>query len=197
MKNRLVILVSGSVLALTACNKNDNAAANAGSDANLAMDNGMVADNGMAANGMAEAGPMTAQGFTNAAAASDRFEIESSRLAAGSAKSAAVKSFAIKMISAHTASTAKLKGVVGGMNPSITPDDTLSAEQQSTLDSLKGKTGADFDAAYAAAQVDAHQKTLDALKNYAASGDNPQLKDFASGMVPTVTAHLNRAKALK
>ena len=197
MKKRLVILVSGSVLALTACNKNDNATGNAGSDANLAMNNSMAAENGMAANDMAEAGPMTAQGFTNTAAASDRFEIESSKLAASSAKSAAVKSFATKMISAHTSSTAKLKGIVGGMNPSITPDDTLTAEQQSTLDSLKGKTGADFDTAYAAVQIDAHQKTLDALKNYAASGDNPQLKEFASGMVPTVTAHLNMAKALK
>ena len=197
MKKRLVILVSGSVLALTACNKNDNATGNAGSDANLAMNNSMAADNGIAANEMAEAGPMTAQGFTNTAAAGDRFEIESSKLAASSAKSAAVKSFATKMISAHTSSTAKLKGIVGGMNPSITPHDTLTAEQQSTLDSLKGKTGADFDTVYVAVQVDAHQKTLDALKNYAASGDNPQLKEFASGMVPTVTAHLNMAKALK
>jgi len=35
------------------------------------------------------------------------------------------------------------------------------------------------------------------LKSYVASGDVPTLKDFASGLVPTVTAHLNMANALK
>jgi putative membrane protein len=183
-------MVSGSVLALTACGKHDETTTNA-------MDTNVVVDNGAVANAAAEASPLTSQGFANAAAASDRFEIESSKLAAGSASSAAVKSFATKMISAHTGSTAKLKATVSGLNPPLTPDDALSPDQQSTLDSLKGKTGADFDSAYAAAQVDAHQKTLDALKGYAASGDNDALKTFANGLIPTVTEHLNMAKALK
>jgi putative membrane protein len=141
--------------------------------------------------------PLTAQGFANTAAASDRFEIESSKLAAASASSAAVKKFAAQMVTAHTASTAKLKSTTAALSPPITPDDTLSADQQSKLDSLKGLTGTAFDTAYASAQVDAHQATLDALKNYAASGDNAELKTFANGMVPTVTAHLNLAKGLK
>ena len=47
--------------------------------------------------------PTTAQAFANAAASSDRFEIESSRMAATSAQSASVKSFARQMITAHTA----------------------------------------------------------------------------------------------
>ena len=79
----------------------------------------------------------------------------------------------------------------------MTADDTLTADQQAALDTLKGKTGADFDSAYAAAQVDAHQKALDALNAYASSGDNDALKTFAKGLVPTVTAHLNLAKGLK
>lgn len=196
MKSRLLILVSGSLLAVTACAKHDEASTNA-TDMNVAMDNGMTADMNSGMNSTEAAAPMTAQGFANAAAASDKFEIDSSKLAASQASSAAVKSFADKMISAHSASTAKLKSTAAGMNPAMTPDDTLSAEQQSTLDSLKGKKGADFDTAYAAAQVDGHQKTLDALKAYAASGDNATLKSLAEGMVPTVTAHLNMAKGLK
>ena len=191
MNNRLVIFLSGTVLALTACGKNDGAANVAANDVNMTTEDNMAMANMMAPS------PMTAQGFANAAAASDRFEIESSKLAAASASSPAVKSFADKMVTAHSASTAKLKATAGGLNPAITPDDTLSAEQQSTLDTLKAAKGADFDTAYAAAQVDAHQKALDALNGYAASGDTPALKDFAKGLVPTVTAHLNMAKALK
>jgi putative membrane protein len=196
MKSRLLILVSGSVLAVTACAKHDEANTNT-TDMNVAMDNGMTADMNSGMNSAEAAAPMTAQGFANAAAASDKFEIDSSKLAASQASSTAVKSFADKMISAHTASTATLKKLAAGMNPAMTPDDTLNADQQAAMDSLKGKKGADFDSAYAAAQVDGHQKTLDALKAYAASGDNATLKSFAEGMVPTVTAHLNMAKGLK
>lgn len=203
MKNKLLILFSGSVLAVAACAKHDNSNSTMSSDTNMSMDNSADMNAGMNSgmnsgmNATAEAGPMTAQGFANAAAASDKFEIETSKLASAQASSAAVKSFAAKMISAHTASTAKLKSTASGMSPSMTPDDSLSAEQQSTLDSLKAKKGADFDSSYAAAQVDGHQKTLDALKNYAASGDNATLKAFANGLIPTVTAHLNMAKGLK
>jgi putative membrane protein len=190
MTHKFVILVAGTALALTAC-KNNNAANETGTATDLNM-----ADNGAMAN-VTSPSPLTAQGFVNAAAASDKFEVESSKLAAGSASSAAVKKFAAQMISAHTGSTAKLKTTLAGMSPAMTPDDTLSADQQAKLDSLKGLNGAAFDRAYAQAQVDAHQATLDALNNYAASGDNAQLKTFASGLVPTVTAHLNMAKGLK
>lgn len=191
MTSKLVIFLSGTVLALAACGKHEAASDNAANDVNLT-----ATDNGLEANAVAPS-PLTAQGFANAAAASDNFEISSSKLAATQASSAAVKKFAAQMITAHTASTAKLKTTLAGMSPAMTADDTLTADQQAALDTLKGKTGADFDSAYAAAQVDAHQKALDALNAYASSGDNDALKTFAKGLVPTVTAHLNLAKGLK
>lgn len=200
----LTILLAGAALSLTACgHKNDAPDASATTDAgnatieNVATDNGAT-DNAITGNAAATAPAAdSAQGFVNMAAASDKFEIETSKLAAASGKSAAIKSFATKMIAAHTATTAKLKALVATMTPPLTPDDTLTAEQQATLDSLKTKTGADFDAAYAAAQVSGHQATLDGLKVYAAAGDNAQLKDLAGKTIPTVTAHLNMAKGLK
>ena len=189
MKNRLLIMVSGSVLALTACNRNDEAATN--------LDTNVATDNTVEANVVAEAAPTTSQGFVNAAAASDKFEIESSRLAAAAGATAEVKSFADKMISAHTESTAKLKSTLSGMSPPLTPDDTLTPDQQAKLDGLKNLKGAEFDSAYKEAQVSAHQAALDALKGYSASGDNAALKTFADGLIPTVTAHLNMAQGLK
>ena len=197
MTSKLLMVVSASALALAACGqKSEDAASdlNVAADDGLSVGNGMTAENGMTADA---ALPTSAQGFANTAAASDRFEIESSKLAASQGQSAAVKSFAAKMITAHQESTAKLKTTASGLNPPVTPDDTLSAAQQQDLDGLKGKTGAEFDTAYAAAQVKAHQAALDALNAYAGSGDTPALKDFAKGLVPTVTAHLNMAKGLK
>lgn len=191
MTSKVLMMVSAGALALAACGQRNNEAAN---DVNVAVDNGLAADNGMIAD---PAAPNTAQGFANTAAASDRFEIESSRLAATQGQSSAIKSYAAKMITAHEESTAKLKSTAGGLTPAVTPVDTLSPAQQADLDGLKGKTGAEFDTAYAAAQVKAHQAALDALNGYAASGDTQALKQFASEMVPTVAAHLNMAKGLQ
>lgn len=155
-------------------------------------------DGSMMANGMAPAAASAGQAFANAAAASDAFEIETSKLAQGQSQSAAIKKFADAMIKAHTESTAKLKTAASAAAPAITPDPALTAAQQQALDSLKPLKGAEFDKAYAAAQVDAHQKTLDAVKATVGNKDVPQqLRDFATKLIPTVTAHLNMAKGLK
>lgn len=193
MKSRIAVLITGVALALSGCGKHEAASNDVSMDTNASIDNA-TAENTAAATPLS---PTTAQGFVNAAAASDKFEIESSKLAQTASSSAAIKKFANQMISAHTGSTLKLKGTLAGMSPPLTPDDTLAADQQQKLDSLKGLKGAAFDSAYASAQQEAHQKTLDTLKTYVASGDNPALKAFANGLIPTVTAHLNLAKGLK
>ena len=186
MNRSILMTVSVAALALASCGKKaEPMAANSSIDAT----NSAVAENA----------PLMSAGqtFANAAAASDNFEIETSKLAAASAASATTKAFAQSMIKAHTDSTAKLKAAAGEAMPAITPDPTLTPEQVQAVEALKGKEGAAFDAAYAEAQVNAHQMTLDALKAYAASGDVPSLKSFASTLVPVVTAHLNMAKGLK
>ena len=77
------------------------------------------------------------------------------------------------------------------------PPGVSAARRRQSLDALKGKKGADFDAAYIEAQTRGHQETLDTLKAYSASGEVPSLKEFAAKLVPIVTAHLNMAKGLK
>ena len=141
--------------------------------------------------------PSGAQDFVNKAAASDRFEIESSKLAEASSTSPAVKEFAAMMIKAHTDSTAKLKSTLASNPSDVVVNDVLNAEQQAQLDELKTKKGADFDTAYAAAQVGGHEKTLTELRSYASNGDNDALKTFAQDLVPIVTDHLNQARKLK
>ncbi len=183
MKHAALIAVSIAALAVAGCGKKESPAPQPTSDAATDI-------------GAAPADLSSGQAFANAAAASDTFEIETSKLAAGQAASAKVKTFATNMIKAHTESTAKLKSAAASAAPAITPSATLNPTQQQTLDTLKTKSGADFDAAYAKAQVEGHQAALDALKAYSTSGDVPSLKSFATEMVPTVTAHLNMAKGL-
>ena len=190
MQFKTFLLMAALPISLSACGRSD--------EGNVATDlnNAAAGDVGLGNEGMSIASS-GAQDFTNKAAASDRFEIETSKLAAASASSAAIKEFALMMVTAHTDSTAKLKSTVAGDPSGITIDDALNAEQKSTLDDLKSKKGAEFDAAYAAAQVSGHDKTLTALKDYAAAGDNNALRAFAQELIPTVTEHLEKAKALK
>src|SRR6476646_5613525 len=97
----LTIALAGTALALGACHQND--AQNNTTLNDVAINDVTANDSGNLTN-MAAPTPTTAQGFVNAAAASDKFEIESSKLAAANAQSSAVKSFARQMISAHTQS---------------------------------------------------------------------------------------------
>jgi putative membrane protein len=137
-----------------------------------------------------------AQEFANKVAASDMFEIEVSRLAQAKASSEKTKRFAEEMVKAHTDSTAKLKAAAGGGTSPIAPVTKMNEAQRQVLIELGEVSGAGFDEAYARAQVNAHQQTLDALKAYSGSGEDVSLKAFAAEMVPIVTAHLNMAKAL-
>lgn len=189
MQRTTLALVSMMALSLAACGKK--------AEDTTAADNSAAASVATANMGDTMTAPASGgQAFANQAAASDAFEIAASQLAASNGASAAVSKYATQMITAHEASTAKLKTVTATLSPALTPDPMLSAAQQQTLADLKTKTGTGFDTAYAAAQVAAHQQTLDALKGYAMTGDVPALKTFASGLVPTVAAHLNMAKSL-
>ena len=194
MNFKTLALVSVAALSLAACGKK--------ADDTTAVDNGAYANttamdvNAAGANDAMAAPASGGQAFVNMAAASDAFEIETSKLAVTNGASAAVKKFAGQMITAHEGSTAKLKALTATLSPALAPNPALSAEQQQKLADLKAKQGADFDTAYAAAQVAGHQQTLDMLKEYAATGDVPQLKTFAAGLAPTVAAHLNMAKSL-
>lgn len=187
MKNSALFAISLAVVNLAACNKKE---------AEPAADMATVAAADDIAGTQPAQAQSTGQSFANLAAASDMFEIEASKLAAHNAGSAKVKAFAEKMIKAHTASSKKLTQAAGQAAPAITPAPVLSAARQTQLDELRTMSGTVFDDAYARAQVSAHQAALDALNGYAAGGDQPSLKKFASDLIPDVTAHLNMAKAL-
>ena len=180
----LTAMASATALALAACGQK-TATSDAGGNNMVVADTGTVAP--------ASGG----QAFANTAAASDAFEIATSRLALTNSSSSGIKKFAQSMIDAHTDSTAKLQTAASAASPAITPDPTLTAEQQAKLDAMKPLSGAAFDTAYAAGQTEGHQKTLDTLRAYSTSGDVPSLKSFAATLVPIVTAHLNMAKSLK
>ncbi|MFS2111895.1 DUF4142 domain-containing protein [Sphingomonas sp. Sphisp140] len=139
---------------------------------------------------------LTGQTFADTAGASDAYEIEAGKLAQQKATVQALKDFGGMMVTAHSESTAKLKAAGGKAMPAIKPDPKLSAEQEANLATLRQATGSDFDAAYKAQQVVAHEKTLAVVKDYAAGGTVPELKAFAAEVAPVVQQHLDKIRGL-
>jgi putative membrane protein len=152
-------------------------------------------DNGTM-NASVAAPAMTGQQFANTAASTDAYEIAAGKLAKTKATSQALKDFGQMMVDNHTESTANLKKAAAKANPAITPDATMTAEQTANLATLQSATGADFDNAYKSQQIMVHQTALAAMKGYAASGDVPELKDFASSTASVVQTHLEKIQGM-
>ncbi|MDG2534932.1 DUF4142 domain-containing protein [Sphingomonas sp. HITSZ_GF] len=139
---------------------------------------------------------MTGQTFADTAGASDAYEVAAGKLAQQKATSQALKDFGGMMVTGHTESTAKLKAAAAKAVPALMPNPRLSAEQEANLATLRDTTGADFDTAYKAQQLVAHQRTLATVQDYAANGTVPELKAFAVEIAPIVQQHLDKIKGL-
>ena len=58
------------------------------------------------------------------------------------------------------------------------------------------KAGDQFDAAYAKAQLDAHEAAVELFENYASKGENKELQKFAVQSLPTLHGHLEKIKEI-
>jgi putative membrane protein len=184
-------------LALAACGSADRNESSA-TDANALTANeiGSAVDNTMPANETAMTmAPQSAPEFAAMAAASDLFEIESSKLAQSQGQSAQVKNFAAMLVKDHTASTNELKAIAARENMTLPPP-TLRPDMQSKIDALKAAKGEQFDTLYMTQQVPAHEEALRLHQGYARSGDNAALKAFAAKTAPVVSRHLDEARTM-
>lgn len=162
-------------------------------DANMASDAAANAALGSDAAGMA-ATPTDAAGFAAAVAASDLYEIESSKLAADKASADAVKAFAAKLGADHTKSTADLRTAAEQANVAVAP--ALDAEKQALIDQLRNASGAEFDRLFAEQQKAAHEKALALVDTYAQNGDNAALKAFATNAARAIRGHIDHLNGM-
>jgi putative membrane protein len=194
---------AASLLALAACNKGGGSPPAATDSANSAAATSspvVAAAEDATAAGVGQvsaATTMTAGGFVTAAATSDMYEIQAAKIAEQKATSPAVKKFAAKMVHDHTASTAKLKSILAAGTVTATPPTDLDERRKGMINNLDAAAPADFDKTYVDQQVAAHGEAETLLKGYVDKGDNAALKTFATGILPTVEAHLAMVKSMK
>jgi putative membrane protein len=138
--------------------------------------------------------PATGEGLLEKLAQGGMTEVEAGQLAQTKATAPGVQEFAEMMVKDHSASNEKVRTLAAARNLALPK--TPSEAQQDTLKTLHAKDGAQFDQAYLAAQVKAHEETVAMLKSEIASGQDPETKSLARELLPTVERHLKEAYRL-
>jgi putative membrane protein len=146
----------------------------------------------------AEASARKGQDFINAAGQAGLVEIRTSEMALQKAKNADLKTFAQKMIDDHKAGAEKLKAAASAAGL-MAPPETLDDFHMRRINDLVETDGdEDFDADYAALQVDAHNDAIKTFEDYSKDTDAvSQLKMFADETLPTLTAHKAEAERVR
>lgn len=138
---------------------------------------------------------MPAPTYIATAASGDLFEIESSRLALQMSRNPELLSFAQMLIDDHSRMSNELMAAShrAGLNP---PPPQMLPRHQDMLARLRSVGPNEFDRAYKAEQIVAHQEALNLHRTYADGGDLPPLPDVAARAVPIIQAHLAHAERL-
>ena len=122
-------------------------------------------------------------------------EVEFGQLAEQKGRSSAVKDFAHQMVADHSKANQQLAQLAQAAN--IPQPRDLDEEHKAMRSRLQQLSGAEFDLAYIRGQIGDHQKTAQLFEWEIGSGQDPQLKGFASQILPTVLRHLAMARAVE
>lgn len=148
----------------------------------------------LAVTGSAVAAPPAAT-YVKMAAASDMYEIRSSKLVLSTTQNAGLKTFAQQMVTDHTKSTADIKAAAmsSGLKPGMPQ---LPPKKMADISALTAAKGTARDALYIRQQKAAHAEALALHKDYAGTGDKAPLKAVAAQIVPVVEHHATMINAM-
>jgi len=181
--------VAIALIALTACAQTDTAADTAATTA--ASDTAMPA---------AAAAPNDAQ-IAHIAVTANAIDSATGVMAREKGSAKAVKDFAQTMITDHSGVNQQAVALATKLN--VTPEDNdvsrqLKSGADQTQATLQGLTGAAFDSAYIAREVEYHQAVLDALDTtLIPNAQNAELKGLLEKARPAFVAHLERARSIQ
>lgn len=141
----------------------------------------------------AAAPPDAPQAFVTKAAQAGLAEVELAKLAATSSGNEAVKSFATRMLNDHGKANTELTAIARqkGLTVPAQPDPSHAQLVQA----MKGKSGADFDSAYAMHMVMDHIEAV-ALFEANSTSKDAELAAFAGRTLPVLREHKRLADSL-
>jgi len=140
------------------------------------------------------AGSDDTQKFFEEAASANKLEVESGRLAAQKASNPQLKAFAQEMVTDHTKAGQELQALAARKR--IQLPIAMSDDHQQKLEKLRAKTGKDFDQEFRDLMVDSHEEAVSLFENTAKDAQDPEVKAFATKMLPTLQRHERHANTL-
>lgn len=152
--------------------------------------------------------------FLSTVSVSGQYEVQSSELVLQESRNPDIRQFAQHMIQDHTkaneelrslthtpATTSSLQSPPGAtkdvkQNPALDAAHALDPTHMEMLNQLRRAKGDDLDRLYALQQLQEHQQAVKLFQDYAQSGQEAQLRQFAQNTLPVLEQHLEMAKKL-
>jgi putative membrane protein len=140
-----------------------------------------------------EAGSRQAREFVQASASSDQFEILAAETALTQSTDPEVRAFATRMLQDHRQLGQAVRDAAmrSGLKA---PEGAMSADQGQLLGALQGISGREFDTLYLRQQMLAHRSALAVAQLYAKSGDDANLRQLATSVLPLISSHAEMAE---
>lgn len=186
------VLSAGALLAVTACNPTTDTTTTTTATDPTAMNDGMVADTMMDAGN--PAAMMTDEDFMKMVATGGHNEMGLSKLAMDKGVNGAAKEYASMMVADHTKAGSELEPIAKSKNVMLPTD--MDAEHMALKAEMEKLSGEPLAQKYAQQMVTDHQKTVDAFQSEIQNSKDAEVKAFATKVLPTIQAHLEKAKQL-
>lgn len=132
--------------------------------------------------------------FVLRAADHDARRVEAARLAGTRALDAQVKAFAGRMVIDHTRTSAELTTFARARSILLKSDPGVA---QLVANAFAGMAGARFDVAYMSLAVKDHEATVALFEGETRTGEDAELKAWATRTLPTLREHLRLARELQ
>ena len=190
---------------LLACGPGDRESAPAGGaddESGMAADTAAVSS---AAGDTASSGTATGTGDASLSGILSRLElantaeIQTSRLATEQAQSPAVKQVAEQLLAQHTKNRKELEALAQKKGVDLVPraGGTTARDTTGVL-ALKRLSGADFDTAFVAAQVEAHRTNVNAIENQLLpAAEDPEVRSYLEKTHAAMQKHLTNLQEIQ
>ena len=117
------------------------------------------------------------------------------RMAEEKSQNSDVKDYGKMLVKDHNDALQKL---VDLMNKNGLPQPKgLPEERNEPVNKMQGLSGPAFDKEFVNMMVADHQKAVDAFRHEAATAQNPDVRDYANKVLPTLEKHLKEARDLQ
>ncbi|MBV8190585.1 MAG: DUF4142 domain-containing protein [Alphaproteobacteria bacterium] len=132
--------------------------------------------------------------FLQAAVVGGAANVEFAQLADRTSGNTGVKQFAERTLREHQGPSKRI--AILARNAGLPPVQGLDADRKATYDRLSKLQGAAFDRAYIDSQITDQQLMAQLLAYVIGSGQDRELKDLATELLPTTLDHLQAAQAI-